>query len=136
VLKLTQENGNHHVPSFDTARVMVTVHSLGTRNRLKAGINPIRRGSIGVSGIDAKIYAYEIGGNGDGDDNGGGSGSNNPSADRLDQRIKRGKQAAKIRFLGSEVQHLSQQISDDSKQAACCDALHRQMIFMMAKNIA
>ena len=60
VLKLTQENGNHHVPSFDTARVMVTVHSLGTRNRLKAGTGPIQRGIIGVSVIDVKLYVFEI----------------------------------------------------------------------------
>ena len=77
---------------------MAAVRDLGTRNKLEAGTNPIQRRSIGVSGINAKLYVYNIGGNG-----GSGGDNNNRSANRSDQRIQHGKQAAKICFLGSEV---------------------------------
>ena len=42
---------------------MATMRNLGTRSLLEAGMNPILRVSIGVSGIDAKPYVYTSGGN-------------------------------------------------------------------------
>ena len=104
---------------------MAAVRNLGTRNRLKAGTNPIRRGSIAVSGIDAELYVYEI----DGEDN-------NPSTDRRDLCIKVGEQAAEMSFLGSEVQRLNRQIADNSKMAARRDAVNRHLMHKMSKNIA
>ena len=86
----TQDNDDHRVLSSITARVMAALRDIGTCNRLKDGTNPIRRGSIGVSGIDAKLYVYKTSGNG------GSGGDNDRSANRRDQRIQYGKQAAEI----------------------------------------
>ena len=44
------------------------MRNLGLRNRLEAGTNPIRRGSIGVSGINTELYVFKILGSG-GDSN-------------------------------------------------------------------
>jgi hypothetical protein len=135
VWEAAQGIDEHRVPSSITARVMAAVRDLGTRNRLEAGTNPIRRGSIAVSGIDAELYVYEIGSGGGG---GGGDGGDddNPSADRRDPRIKAGEQAAEMRFLGSEVQRLNRQIADNHEMAARRDALNRHLMCKMSKNIA
>jgi hypothetical protein len=67
VWELAQSNGDHRVTSSNTARVMDVLRDCGTRNKLEARTNPIRRGSIGVSGIDTELYMYKICGDDDGD---------------------------------------------------------------------
>ena len=44
---------------------MAAVRNLGMGSKLEAGTNHIRRGSIGVRGIGAKLFVYNIGGDGD-----------------------------------------------------------------------
>ena len=135
VWEAAQGDEDHRVPSSITARVMMAVRDLGTRNLLEEGTNPIRRGSIGVSGIDAELYVYEIGGGSSGG-GGGSSGDGDTSADGRDPRIKAGEQAAEIRFLGSEVQRLHRVIADNGEQSARRDALNRHLLHKMSKNIA
>ena len=86
-----QGDKDHRVPSSITVRVMLAVHNLGLRNRLEAETNPIQQGSIGVSGIDAELYVFEILGSGSG------SNTSEHDTDGCDPRIKAGKQAAEMR---------------------------------------
>ena len=68
---------------------------LGARNRLEAGTNPVWRANIGVTGIDAELYVFEIMGSG-GEDEGGVSGPG--AVERGPRTISRGHEV-ELRFL-------------------------------------
>ena len=77
-------------------KVWETAHgNLGARNRLEAGTNPVWRANIGVTGIDAELYVFEIMGSG-GEDEGGVSGPG--AVERGPRTISRGHEV-ELRFL-------------------------------------
>ena len=51
---------SHSVPSSIIAWVMAVIRYLGSRNRLNAGIKPVWRASLGVTGIDAELHIFGI----------------------------------------------------------------------------
>lgn len=99
---------------------MPAMRDLGERNKLEEGTNPIKHGNIGVSGIDAELYVFEILG-GKGDKNATGS-----NVDAHDSRIIAGKQPAETRFLASEVQRLRRVVTDSVSKAVHAPRRHHE----------
>ena len=60
VWEVTNADFGHSVPSSITAWVMAVIRYLGSRKRLDAGIKPVRRASLGVTGIDAELNIFGI----------------------------------------------------------------------------
>ena len=53
-------NVGHSVPSSITAWVVAVIRYLGLRNRLNSRTKPVRRASLGVTGIDAELHIFGI----------------------------------------------------------------------------
>ena len=120
----------HSVPQSITARVMAAIRDLGSRNRLEAGTNPVRRASLGVTGIDAELHIFEIlGSRGDGS-------RGNAIEGGADERVRPREHEAELRFLGCEMQRMQRQVADSAEQAARRDAINRQLMAKMSRNIS
>jgi len=125
---------DHRVPASIKARVMAAMRDLGARNRLEAGTNPVRRANLGVSGLDAQLYVFELMGSGSGDDDEGGV--NSAGAVGRGSRTVAREHEAELRFLGSEVQRLQRAVADSAEQTARRDTIMRHILLKINRNLA
>ncbi len=105
------------------ARVMDAYASLGGRNTLGQGNNPVKKIPLGVIGVDSELVVDEL----LPDKNEGGSG---------DMRVPTGIEQQEVRLLSSQVLHLQQELRDATSEQDRRFLLLRHELLRISKNVA